>query len=210
MKKITIVDYGCGNLLSIKRALDEIEIDSQVTNEKNKILNSDFLILPGVGAFENAVNLLKVNNLFSTIIEYSKKKKPILGICLGMQILFTKSFEMGENSGLNLIEGTVEKLNKKSLLDKIKIPHINWSRVNFEKKNKLNYMSIKLDGKSFYFVHSFMVFPKNQDIIVATSDYYDIKIPAIIKYENIVAFQFHPEKSGKNGLEILRRTFNLL
>ena len=75
MKKITIVDYGCGNLLSIKRALDEIEIDSQVTNEKNKILNSDFLILPGVGAFENAVNLLKVNNLFSTIIEYSKKKK---------------------------------------------------------------------------------------------------------------------------------------
>ena len=92
MKKITIVDYGCGNLLSIKRALDEIEIDSQVTNEKNKILNSDFLILPGVGAFENAVNLLKVNNLFSTIMEYSKKKKPILGICLGMQILFTKSF----------------------------------------------------------------------------------------------------------------------
>ena len=210
MKKITIVDYGCGNLLSIKRALDEIEIDSQVTNEKNKILNSDFLILPGVGAFENAVNLLKVNNLFSTIIEYSKKKKPILGICLGMQILFTKSFEMGENSGLNLIEGTVEKLNKNSLLDKIKIPHINWSRVNFEKKNKLNYMSIKLDGKSFYFVHSFMVFPKNQDIIIATSDYYDIKIPAIIKYENIIAFQFHPEKSGKNGLEILRRTFNLL
>ena len=210
MKKITIVDYGCGNLLSIKRALDEIEIDSQVTNEKNKILNSDFLILPGVGAFENAVNLLKVNNLFSTIIEYSKKKKPILGICLGMQILFTKSFEMGENSGLNLIEGTVEKLNKNSVLDKIKIPHINWSRVNFEKKNKLNYMSIKLDGKSFYFVHSFMVFPKNQDIIVATSDYYDIKIPAIIKYENIIAFQFHPEKSGKNGLEILRRTFNLL
>ena len=210
MKKITIVDYGCGNLLSIKRALDEIEIDSQVTNEKNKILNSDFLILPGVGAFENAVNLLKVNNLFSTIIEYSKKKKPILGICLGMQILFTKSFEMGENSGLNLIEGTVEKLNKNSLLDKIKIPHINWSRVNFEKKNKLNYMSIKLDGKSFYFVNSFMVFPKNQDIIIATSDYYDIKIPAIIKYENIIAFQFHPEKSGKNGLEILRRTFNLL
>ena len=117
---------------------------------------------------------------------------------------------MGENSGLNLIEGTVEKLNKNSLLDKIKIPHINWSRVNFEKKNKLNYMSIKLDGKSFYFVHSFMVFPKNQDIIIATSDYYDIKIPAIIKYENIIAFQFHPEKSGKNGLEILRRTFNLL
>lgn len=210
MKKVTIVDYGCGNLLSIKRALDEIEIDSQVTNEKNKILNSDFLILPGVGAFENAVNLLKINNLFAVIIEYSKKRKPILGICLGMQILFSKSFEMGENFGLNLIEGTVEKLNKNSFIDKIKLPHINWSRVNFKKKVKPDYISINLDGKSFYFVHSFMVFPKNQDIIIATSDYYDIKIPAIIKYENIIGFQFHPEKSGKNGLEILRHTFNSL
>ena len=113
MKKITIVDYGCGNLLSIKRAVEHIGYTSIVTNDRKKILDSDFLILPGVGAFQNAMKLLKENNLIDTLNDYAlNKKKKILGICLGMQLLMTKSFEMGVHQGLNFIKGEVVQIKK--------------------------------------------------------------------------------------------------
>ncbi len=210
---IVIIDYGCGNLLSLKRALDEFKIPNEVSKDKNKILSAELLILPGVGAFENAMNLLKKNDLIETILEFTtKRNKPLIGICLGMQILFTKSFEMGEHNGLNLIDGTVEKINKTSNNKGIKVPHISWNEIFFEKNTKFETkLNDELNGRSFYFVHSYMAIPKKKDNLVAKCKYFDVEVPAIVQREKIVGFQFHPEKSGKNGLKLLKQTIkNLL
>ena len=137
MKKVTIVDYGCGNILSLRRGIQEIGYSSEITNDNKKILNSDFLILPGVGAFENAMNLLNQNNLIDTLKEYVQhKKKTIFGICLGMQIFLTKSYEMGEHKGLNFIEGEVIEIKKKSKINNLKIPHISWNEISLNEKAK--------------------------------------------------------------------------
>ena len=130
MKKIIIVDYGCGNILSLKRGLQEVGYDSEITKDHQKILNADFLILPGVGAFKNAISLLKENNLIDILQEYVfHKKKTIFGICLGMQIFLTKSFEMGEHKGLNFIEGEVVPMIKHSRIKNLKVPHISWNEI---------------------------------------------------------------------------------
>ena len=206
MKKIIIINYGCGNILSLKRALREIGYESSLSNSKDEILSADFVILPGVGAFENAIKLLNKYKLIETIKDYADLKKPLLGICLGMQILFSKGFEMGSHSGLNFIEGKVDKITKEQNNKKIKIPHINWSNLFFVNENsKFNFYK-NLSGRSFYFVHSYMAFLKNENDLVAYCKYYDIKVPAIVKSDNVIGFQFHPEKSGKNGLEILKNT----
>ena len=209
---IVIIDYGCGNLLSLKRALDEFKIPNEVSKDKNKILSAELLILPGVGAFENAMNLLKKNDLIETILEFTtKRNKPLIGICLGMQILFTKSFEMGEHNGLNLIDGTVEKINKTSNNKSIKVPHISWNEIFFEKNKKFEIkFNDELNGRSFYFVHSYIAIPKKNINLVAKCKYFDVEVPAIVQREKIVGFQFHPEKSGKNGLKILKQTINNL
>ena len=203
---ILILDYGCGNILSLKRALDEIGVESLVSNEKEKILESELIILPGVGAFENAIELLKKHGLFDIIVDEVSKKKPLIGICLGMQMLFSKSFEMGEHIGLNIIEGNIEQIDKKSKKKKYKIPHISWNEIYFEKKENLNEELMELNQRSFYFVHSFMAYPLHKDHIIAKCKYYDIDVPAIVKKNNIVGFQFHPEKSGMNGLKLLKYT----
>ncbi len=209
---IVIIDYGCGNLLSLKRALDEFKIPNEVSKDKTKILNAELLILPGVGAFENAMNLLKKNDLISTILEFTiKRKKPLIGICLGMQILFTKSFEMGEHNGLNLIEGTVKKINKISNNKDIKVPHISWNEIIFEKNTTLKTTLIEdLNGRSFYFVHSYMAIPEKNINLIARCKYFDVEVPAIVQKDKVVGFQFHPEKSGKNGLKLLKKTIDNL
>ena len=206
MKKIIIINYGCGNILSLKRALREIGYESSLSNSKDEILSADFVILPGVGAFENAIKLLNKYKLIETIKDYADLKKPLLGICLGMQILFSKGFEMGSHSGLNFIEGKVDKITKEQNNKKIKIPHINWSNLFFVNENSKFNFNKNFSGRSFYFVHSYMAFLKNENDLVAYCKYYDIKVPAIVKSDNVIGFQFHPEKSGKNGLEILKNT----
>ena len=208
---IVIIDYGCGNILSLKRALSEIGVRNEISKSKSAILNADLIILPGVGAFENAISLLKKYDLFETILKFTlEKKKPLIGICLGMQMLFSKSFEMGEHEGLNLISGSVENLTLFSD-EKIKVPHINWSKLNFNKDVQLNTNIIeKLDKRSFYFIHSYMANVKDKKNIVASCKYYNIYIPAIVLKENILGFQFHPEKSGKNGLYLLQQSIKKL
>ena len=203
---ILILDYGCGNILSLKRALDEIGVESLVSNAKEKILESELIILPGVGAFENAIELLKKHGLFNLILDEVSKKKPLIGICLGMQMLFSKSFEMGEHNGLNIIEGNIEQIDKKSKKKKFKIPHISWNEIYFENKENLNKELMDLNQRSFYFLHSFMAYPFYKEHIIAKCKYYDIDVPAIVKKNNIVGFQFHPEKSGMNGLKLLKYT----
>jgi len=207
MKNITIIDYGCGNILSISRALEKIGYKSNFSNDEKKIKSSDFLILPGVGSFKQAMSLIIKNNLKYIIKEAVLDKKiPLLGICLGMQILFTKSFEEGEHSGLNLIEGEVVKINSIAE-NKMPVPNINWCNLNFKNNFKENF--IELEDKSFYFIHSYMAMTKNNEKTIATIKYNDLKISSVIKNQNIIGCQFHPEKSGQNGLNFLKKIIKL-
>ena len=211
MKKITIVDYGVGNILSISRAIEEVGFNTELTRDHNKILTSDFLILPGVGAFENAMKLLKENNLVETLNEFVKqKKKPLIGICLGMQMLLTKSFEMGEHKGLDFIPGKVIEIKNFSNKKKIKVPHISWNEIFAKNKLNSNILPKDLINRSFYFIHSFMSLTSNKNDVIAYAKYFDVEIPAIIRRENVIGFQFHPEKSGKNGLNLLKNALKIL
>ena len=207
MKKITIIDYGCGNILSLSRAIQFLGYKPEVTRDTKKILSSSNVILPGVGAFGNAIKKLEEYNLRQTLLDYAKiKKKPLLGICLGMQILLSKSYEFGKHSGLGLIEGEVIKISSKKD-KKIKIPHIGWNEIhllNEERKLRSKILQESLIGKSFYFVHSYVAITKNKHSTIAFCKYSDIHISAIIENENVFGCQFHPEKSGKNGLSILK------
>jgi len=207
MKTVTIIDYGCGNILNLVRAIEFIGYKTETTNDKKKILNSSHVILPGVGAFGNAINLIDEYNLRDTILEYAKiKKRPLLGICLGMQILLGISYEYGVHKGLGLIDGEVIKIsNKKN--NKIKVPHIGWNEIfpkNDNSKWDNKFLDNSLIGKSFYFVHSFVTITKDVRATIATCNYLGIDIPSIIGSDNIIGCQFHPEKSDKNGLNFLK------
>jgi len=211
MKTISILNYGCGNLLSIKRAIEEVGYNSKIISEKGEIEKANFIILPGVGAFENAMSLLKQKNYIEPLKQYVlKEKKPILGICLGMQLFLTKSFEMGEHDGLDFISGEVISLNKLSKNKEIKVPQINWNKIKFAKESKTINIQKNLLNKSFYFIHSYMAKLTDQKNLLGYCNYYDLSIPAVIQSENILGCQFHPEKSGKNGLTIFKNILSEL
>ena len=211
MKTISILNYGCGNLLSIKRAIEEVGYNSKIISEKEEIEKANFIILPGVGAFENAMNLLKQKNYIEPLKQYVlKEKKPILGICLGMQLFLTKSFEMGEHDGLDFISGEVISLNKLSKNKEIKVPQINWNKIKFVKESKTINIQKNLLNKSFYFIHSYMAKLTDQKNLLGYCNYYDLSIPAVMQSENILGCQFHPEKSGKNGLTIFKNILSEL
>ncbi len=205
-KKITIIDYGCGNILNLARAIKFIGYEVDITHDKNKIINSSYVILPGVGAFGNAMKQIEKFNLHNTILEYAKSNKPLLGICLGMQILLTVSYEFGVHKGLGLIEGKVIKIsNEKN--NEIKIPHMGWNEIypnNNKKEWKNKILKNSSIGKSFYFVHSFVCITKDYDSTIAVCNYSDISIPAVVATGNVFGCQFHPEKSADNGLAVLK------
>jgi glutamine amidotransferase len=204
--KITIIDHGCGNILNLVRAIKFLGYEIEVTRVDKKIINSSHLILPGVGAFGNVMAQLEKYNLHKVILEYAKLNKPLLGICLGMQILFTKSYEFGDHQGLGLIEGEVVKISNKKNKE-IKIPHIGWNEIypsKGEEKWKNKILKNSLIGKSFYFVHSFACLTKNSDSTIAVCNYSGITISAVISSGNIFGCQFHPEKSADNGLAVLK------
>jgi glutamine amidotransferase len=205
MKKITIIDYGCGNILNLVRALKFLGYETKITHEKEAIISSSHVILPGVGSFKTAMQQIKKYDLKNTISEYANSKKPLLGICLGMQILLTKGNEFGSHKGLGLIEGEVIKIsNKKN--SEIKIPHMGWNEIYPRDKEQWKSKILRNipEGKNFYFVHSYICSAKNPNSIIAVSNYCNIKIPAIISTDNIFGCQFHPEKSSNNGLGILK------
>jgi glutamine amidotransferase len=205
MKTISILNYGCGNLLSIKRAIEEVGYNSKIISEKEEIEKANFIILPGVGAFENAMNLLIRKNFIEPLKKFAlMDNKPILGICLGMQLFLTKSFEMGEHNGLDFIPGKVISLKKLSKKKEIKVPQISWNKIKFLKESEGAIVQKDLFDKSFYFIHSYMAQLDDKKNLLGYSNYYDLSIPAIIHSENILGCQFHPEKSGKNGLKLLK------
>ncbi len=197
---ISIVDYGVGNLFSLSSSLKSIGADTIVTSDKQKILDSSKIILPGVGAFSDAKEKLVESGLFELIVDEAKKGKKLLGICLGMQMLFEKSFEYGEFDGLGLIKGNIVPLEGK-ISPQLKIPHIGWNSLEF-KNGKSPLFKYINDGDFVYFVHSYFAADCDENVI-ATSEY-GIDVTASVQKDNIFGCQFHPEKSGDVGLNILK------
>lgn len=195
---IAIIDYGVGNLFSLKSSFQCIGADIIVTNDKNEIEKADKLVLPGVGAFEDAAQKLRQNGLDELIVNQAKNGKIMLGICLGMQMLFDKSFEYGEHEGLSLIKGKVKPIIAPK---EFKIPHIGWNSLMF-KNGKSPLFKYINEGDYVYFVHSFFAdeCEKNQ---IAVTDYYK-PLTAAVADKNVFGTQFHPEKSGDVGLNILK------
>lgn len=196
---IAIVDYGVGNLFSLSSSLKKIGAEVVVTGDKKIIESADKIILPGVGAFKDAMQKLTQTGLDKVVIEQAKLGKPILGICLGMQLLFERSFEFGECKGLGLLKGEI--VGMQGVLDKsLKIPHIGWNSLQFKKDSYLN-KYIK-QGDYVYFVHSFYASGCEESLVSVAN--YQIDIPATVQSGNVCGCQFHPEKSGDVGLNILK------
>ena len=198
MKKVCIIDYGSGNVTSVKNALEYLGVSTSVSNSKSIINNSSHIILPGVGSYATTLQKLKkkvdLNFLEKQVLE---KGKFFLGICVGMQILSTTGNEFVESKGLNWIPGTVKKINSKNLI----LPHVGWNNLRIKAKNPL-VEKIKILN-NFYFVHSYKFTCKNKKNIIAQVKYGEI-FDAVIQKDNIFGVQFHPEKSQKQGLEILK------
>jgi glutamine amidotransferase len=210
-KKIAIVDYGLGNLFSVKQAFDLYNIDSVITSNPNEIINSNILVLPGVGSFPEAMKNLKQNNLTETLKEFAKSGKPFIGICLGMQLMFTKSEEFGKTNGLGLIKGVVKRFESKSKTKTYSIPQIQWNKIFIEKStNNNHFFKFINNGSYMYFVHSFYCIPKNSKNIVCSTKYAGTKYPSIVQKDNCIGIQFHPEKSGEGGLKIYHEISKLL
>lgn len=198
---IAIVDYGMGNLRSVQKAFENVGYEARLTDVPDEIVRAKGVVLPGVGAFDDAMRNLRERGLLNTIYEVIEKGTPYLGICLGLQLLFKESEETfgasGEVSrGLGLIEGRVRRLP-----GPLKVPQIGWNTVNFVREEPL-FRSIE-SGSYFYFVHSYFVDPSDGEVVVATTDY-STRFVSAVRKGNIFATQFHPEKSGRVGLRILR------
>ena len=196
---VAIVDYGVGNLFSLVSSFKAIGVDAVATGDKEIIKKADKIILPGVGAFGDAAEKLFSSGLAEVVIEQAKAGKPLLGICLGMQLLFDKSFEYGEHKGLSLIKGEIRPISDVIPKD-YKIPHIGWNALKFTKNNEL-FKYLK-DGDYVYFVHSF--YGANCEESVIAKAEYGAELTAAVADKNVYGCQFHPEKSGDVGLKILK------
>ena len=196
---VVIVDYGVGNLFSLVSSFKAIGVDAIASGDADTIRNADKIILPGVGAFGDASDKLFNSGLADVVVEQVKLGKPLLGICLGMQLLFERSFEYGEHKGLGLIKGEIRPISEVIPSD-YKIPHIGWNALKFHKESPL-FKFIK-DGDCVYFVHSF--YGANCDESVIASAEYGAFLTASVQSGNVFGCQFHPEKSGNVGLNILR------
>ncbi len=202
IKEVSIINYPYGNILSLIRAFDYLKIKINLIDNPREIKKSNRLIFPGVGTFPKAINFLKNNNFFKEMQEYFYLNKPYLGICLGMQVLLDNSEELEKTPGFGIVKGNVIKLPNKNNSNKIiKIPHINWNLIFYNKR--VNHV-FNVGCKYMYFVHSYYAIPNEKNDILAYTDYEDIKICALIKKRNIIGCQFHPEKSGKDGLKFLK------
>jgi glutamine amidotransferase len=198
---IAIVDYGMGNLHSVSKALERLGYAYTITDDHHVIQEADGVILPGVGAFGDAMKQLRQTGLDTLIKDVAKQGKPLLGICLGMQLLFSSSTEGGRHDGLNLLRGHVFRLSGVSKAgQKYKVPHMGWNLLHFTQKEHLLLEGIK-EGYT-YFVHSFFVDQVSKQELIAYADYHE-QVPGIVGYKNIMGMQFHPEKSGETGMQLL-------
>lgn len=197
---IAIVDYGVGNLFSLVSSFKAIGVEAVVTGDEKEIRKADKIILPGVGAFGDAIDKLRKTNLDKVIIEEANNGKDLMGICLGMQLLFEKSYEYGVHEGLGLIRGNIKPIAD-VIGDALKVPHIGWNSLKFT-DNKSKIFKYLNDGDFVYFVHSFYGTDCDESIIATTN--YGADLTAAVGKGNIYGCQFHPEKSGEVGLNILK------
>ena len=207
---IAVIDYGVGNLFSLLSSLKYVGMDTKLTNDIEEIKNAKGIILPGVGAFRDAIGNLEKYGLKETLINEARKGKPFLGICLGMQMLFEKSYEYGEYEGLGLINGTVEEIKKYIPGNSdLKIPHMGWNSLIINERFKDDKILKDVDNNEYvYYVHSYFA-KTDMKNIVAYSEY-GTKISGIVKNENVYGMQFHPEKSGDTGLKLLKNWGELI
>ena len=205
MKKVTIIDYGIGNLKSVQNAFEHLGANVIVAKTPSHILNATLLVLPGVGAFSDGMKGLISRNLVHPIQDYATSNRPLLGICLGMQLLFQSSEEFGEHSGLGIIPGLVKKLpNTATDGTSVKVHHVSWSSLQTVNKDWKNTPLSDLNiHDEMYFVHSFTAWPSNDNNRLADTLYFGNRISAMVQKEDVYGCQFHPERSGEKGLNIL-------
>lgn len=196
---ITIVDYGMGNLRSVQKSFEKVGAQAHVTSDPDVVASAEKLVLPGVGAFADAMRQLRSGHLVEPIVEFLNRGRPFLGICLGLQLLFEKSFEDGEHEGLGILKGHVARFD---LPRQYKVPHMGWNELQIRRRPPL--LRDFADGASVYFVHSYHVVPAEEEVVCAMTDYGKPFVSAIWR-DNIVATQFHPEKSQQVGLAMLRQ-----
>lgn len=207
-KIISIIDYGVGNLYSITKACRKFSDSIILTEDPDIIKSSSALILPGVGSFGAGIDGLKRRNLVGVIREFADSGKPILGICLGAQLMMSRGYEFGEFNGLDIIPGKVIKFGKLSL--GTKIPHIGWNKIIINDSAQKNIFSSLGAEPHFYFVHSYIMEPDNSENIFAVTNYGGSSFCSVIKQGNIYGCQFHPEKSAKDGLKIIKNFIELV
>lgn len=198
-KNVCILDYGSGNTMSVLNLIEYLKIPCKISREEKDIKNASHLILPGVGSFASSMNKIKQKIPIEVLEkEVLINKKPFLGICVGMQVLAEFGYEFQKSPGLGWVKGNVEKLNTKNL----PLPHIGWNNINIKKEIKIfdNLQNIN----DFYFVHSYVLKPKNKENIISTTNYDDIDFCSALNIENIYGVQFHPEKSQKAGQQLIK------
>ena len=211
LPNILIIDYNLGNIFSVQNACKHNGINTIVSNDKKDIESADAIILPGVGAFGDAMDNMRKLDLIEPIKDFIHSKKPFMGVCLGMQLLFTESEEFGNHKGLDIIKGQIKKFpNIGSSKNKIKVPQVGWNKLITDKNtNWINSPLSTLNNDSFmYFVHSYFACPEDESVILSKTVYEDITYCSSILKENIFATQFHPEKSAETGVNIYANWIN--
>ena len=197
-KSVTIVDYGMGNLRSVQKAFERLGLHAEITDRPEHVLSAERLVVPGVGAFEDAIHELERRGLIKPILRFIESGRPFLGICLGLQLLFEKSYENGVHKGLGILRGDVVRFE---LSSEYSIPHMGWNQVRQECPTPV--MQGIPDESFFYFVHSYYVVPTDPEVIAGTTEY-GFRFCSMIRQDNVFATQFHTEKSHDGGLLLLR------
>ena len=204
--KVAIVDYGMGNLFSVKHACDHVGIDAELTTSSEAVRAADAAIVPGVGAFGDAMSTLRTLGMVDALREVAEEGKPIFGICLGLQLLMTESYEFGTHPGLGLVEGTVEFFGEPhDGQRRLKVPQLGWNSLYRSGEGDPwadTWLRGQRDGVPMYFVHSYYVKPADDATRIATTRYGDVEFCSAVKYRNVFACQCHPERSGPDGLRV--------
>lgn len=205
-RNVIIIDYQLGNLFSVKQACDTVGINAEISSDRTQVLNAEALILPGVGAFIEAMNNLKKMGLDTAIREKVLNGTPIFGICLGQQLLFTESEEFGAGKGLDLIDGLIKRFPEKIEERKLKVPQIAWNTVYKYHQDWNNTALSEIKNNEFmYFIHSYFVKPVDESCILTKTNYDGVEFCSSILKDNIFATQFHPEKSANKGISIYKK-----
>jgi glutamine amidotransferase len=203
--RVAVVDYGMGNLFSVKLACEQAGLQAVITRDKRDVLTAAAVILPGVGAFGTAMDALRKLDLVEPLREVVASRTPLVGICLGMQLLLTESHEFGLHKGLGIIEGEVARLESLGTDRSLKVPQVGWNRIyGAGREWKETLLEGLADGAFMYFVHSFYCKPADPDVVMATTRYGALEFCAGLRRRNVFACQFHPERSGRQGLTIYR------